>query len=301
MAFSQPDWDDLRYFLAVARAGTLSRAARSLKVSQPTVGRRLKALERRLDIRLFERLPNELILTSAGHRLLPVAERMERESFELSRVVEAQSGQKDAPVRVTAIGSVALFLTRHFDRIAAQCGGHDIEIISTGERLSLARNEADIALRMGRIPRKGNLVVRKIGRIAYALYASEDFVQRNGLHGEHDIRRARFVGHRKNPKRPSQSQWLYDFGQGGEFPLRVNELHLRYDAATRGLGIALLPCHLGDGCQVLVRVVPPPAELTEDIYLLVHAGVRGVARIERVSEVLAALFAERQDQLLGQA
>jgi hypothetical protein len=62
-----------------------------------------------------------------------------------------------------------------------------------------------------------------------------------------------------------------------------------------------LPCHLGDGCQVLVRVVPPPAELTEDIYLLVHAGVRGVARIERVSEVLAALFAERQDQLLGQA
>lgn len=293
------DWDDLRYFLAVARAGNLSQAARSLKVSQPTVGRRLKTLEESLSTRLFERLPGEIALTPAGRKLLPVAEKMECEAFELSRVIDTQSEQREAPVRITAIGSVALFLTRHFDRALADCGPHDIEIISTGERLSLARNEADIALRMGRLPAKGNLISRKLGRIAFSLYASREFLQRNHLGSEAEIRRARFVGYRKTPKRPSQSQWLHDFGKFGRFPLRVNELHLRHDAAKRGLGITLLPCHLGDECPELVRVIAPPSELIEDIYLLVHAELRKVPRIDRVSKALIALFAERQSELLG--
>lgn len=293
------NWNDVKFFLAVARAANLTRAARSLKVSQPTVGRRLKVLESSLATRLFDRRTGELSLTPAGRKLLPLAERMEAESFDLARAVVEQSAAEDEPLRVTAIGSVALFLTNHFLEIRAQDETLEVEIISTGERLSLARNEADIALRMGRIPRSGNLVTRRIGRVAFSLYASRGYIKRSRLRTEDDIRTADFVGFKKNPKRPSQSRWLYDYGRAGRFPLRVNELHLRYDAALQGLGVTLLPCHLADRSRDLRRLIPPPPDLVEDVYLLIHADMRNVPRVKAGAGILAGLFKTYRDELMG--
>ncbi len=292
-------WDHLRYFLAASRSETLAQAARLLKVSPPTVGRRLRALEAELKVPLFAPGSGELALTPAGRSLLAIAEQMERGAFELARLSDRQASPDEPPVRVTAIGSVALFVVRHFTEIQQASEGTAIEIISTGERLSLARNEADIALRMGRLPRKGDIVSRKLGQIAYALYASDDLFAAQGIESEDDARRAVFVGHKKNPKRRTQSGWVTDFGADGRFPLRVNELHLRLEAAKLGLGIALLPCHLADRCPPLRRVSAPPPELVEDIFLLLHQSRRQAPRIRRVSEALVQVFSEHRDELLG--
>ena len=295
------NWDDLRYFLAASRSESLAQASRLLKVSAPTVGRRLKALEDSLGVTLFEKGAAELALTAAGESLLGVAAEMERSAFELERLSELQAAAGEQPVRITAIGSVALFLVRHVAALQAASDGIEIELLSTGERLSLARNEADIALRMGRLPRKGEILSRKLGQIAYALYASESFLAEQGLDAgdEAALRESLFIGYRKNPKADSQSSWLYDFGAAGRFPLRVNELQLRFEAARQGLGITLLPCHLADATEGLRRLIAPPLELIEDIYLLIHESNRDVPRIKSVSEALVDLFRQHRAALLG--
>lgn len=296
---SSVNWDDLRFFLAASRSASLAEAARRLKVSAPTVGRRLRALEESLKVALFEPGAEPLAVTPAGQAPLAVAEQMEESAFALARLSDLQRAEAVEPVRITAIGSVALFLVRHFDAVRRLSDGTEIEIISTGERLSLARNEADIALRMGRLPRKGDLVSRKLGEIAYALYASEDFLRENTIESNEDLAHSTFIGYRKNPKVQSQSSWLYGFGAEGRFPLRVNELHLRFEAARQGLGITLLPCHLADREPSLRRLAAPPPDLIEEIYLLLHAERREARRIRQVSDALVRIFSDHSAELLG--
>lgn len=294
-------WDDIRFFLAASRAETLTQAARRLKVSQPTVGRRLKALERKIGAALFERLPDHIELTAAGRALLPFATEMERQTLGLSRALDDLAQALDRVIRVTAIGSVALFLTRCYRSLEERCAPLAIEMISTGERLSLARQEADIALRMNKVPPRGDLVCRKIGRIAYALYASRAFACQLDTKNPTAVETGRFIGYRKNPRKKSQSSWLFDFGRAGLFPLRVNELHMRFEAARLGFGTTILPCHLGDSCTELVRVHPPIDALTEDIYLLLHESRRDEPAVRQVADALADLVQREQDQLLGES
>ncbi|MCG8692242.1 MAG: LysR family transcriptional regulator [Minwuiales bacterium] len=281
-------WDDIRYFLAASRAATLTQAARSLKVSQPTVGRRLKALETRLGASLFERLPDRLELTEAGRALLPYAHEMERQSADLAQALDRLAAAPDRTVRVTAITSVATFLAGRFGDVERACAPVAVELIGTGERLNLARQEADIALRMNRPPTRGDLVCRKIGQIAYALYGLPETA--GGT---------RFIGFRKNPRKQSQSGWLDDFVRDGQFPLRVNDLHLRLEAARAGVGVTVLPCHLGDADDRLARVREPIEGLTEDIFLLMHESRRDDPAVRGVADAIAETVARHQAALSG--
>lgn len=292
------EWDDIRVFLAACRAETLTGAAQTLKVSQPTAGRRLKALEERLGATLFERQPDRLVLTEAGRALLPYAEEMEQQSLALSQVLDSVAPETNKVVRVTAIESLAVFLARTFGEVEARCAPHAVELIATGERLNLARQEADIAFRMNAVPTRGDLVCRKLGRMAFALYAERDRAQQLGQDQE-AARSARFIGYRENPRKASQSSWLFDFGRDGSFPLRVSDLQLRYEAARSGQGITLLPCHLGDATPELGRVGGPIAALDEDIYLLMHESRKAQPAVRHVAEALAELIRVRQDALTG--
>ena len=165
-------WDDLRFFLGVVEAGSLVAAARRLDSTHTTVGRRLRELERVLGKDVFERLPNRLALTAFGQELLVRARAMREVANSVARFVAAQTSPSRAAVRITATSSVALFLSGHAAALVEACGRVEPSLAGSRDRLSLARREADIALRMRRLPEEGDLVARKIGRLAFALYAA---------------------------------------------------------------------------------------------------------------------------------
>ena len=167
------DWNDLRFFLAVARLGSLSAAARALKVDPATVGRRITSLERALSVRCFERRADGYRLTAAGRKLQQHAERVEQDLLGLSRALDAEEREVEGLVTVTASDSVALpVLIPALPMLRDMHPGIRIDLITSNRVLSLARREADVAVRTVR-PEEGDLLTRKIGTMRYGLFVAE--------------------------------------------------------------------------------------------------------------------------------
>ncbi|PWC86583.1 hypothetical protein TSH100_12515 [Azospirillum sp. TSH100] len=295
------DWEDIRAFLTTARCGSLTAAAQRLRLSQPTLGRRLKRLEEALCGPLFDRLPNRLELTPLGRSVLDSAAAMGDAAAAFARNADRLAATSQ-PVRVTATTSVSAFLTLHLpDLLAetgAETGGVGLTILSTRNALNLAQREADIALRMDRVPAEGNLVTRRLGRFGFTLYAARGV--RDDWSGRWDG--APVVGLPETRRRPSQSGWVDDTvrERGGRIVARLSELPMRLDAARRGMGMTLLPCVLGDAEPTLVRVIDPPAVLREDVHLLVHRDRRDAPAVAAVVDALVRLFRRHADALAGE-
>ncbi|GLR79600.1 LysR family transcriptional regulator [Azospirillum oryzae] len=290
------DWEDIRAFLATARCGSLTGAAQRLRLSTPTLGRRLKRLEEALDGPLFDRLPNRLELTALGRSVLESAAAMGDAAAAFARNADRLAATA-RPVRVTATTSVSAFLTLHLSDLLAETGA-DLTIISTRNTLNLAQREADIALRMDRVPAEGDLVTRRLGRFGFTLYAKQDL--RGDWSGRWDG--APVVGLPETRRRPSQSGWVDDTVQerGARVVARLSELPMRLDAARRGMGVTLLPCVLGDAESALVRVIDPPSALREDVHLLVHRDRRDAPAIAAVVDALVQLFRRHAEALAGE-
>jgi DNA-binding transcriptional LysR family regulator len=285
----------------VARSGGLGAAASALRVSEATVGRHLRALEEELGAPLFDRLPNRLALTRLGAGLVEAAGAMEEEALRFERAARAGAAAPGEPVRVTATTSVALFVARHLDRLlAALPPGVQLRLSGTRAPLSLARREAEIALRMRRPPERGELAVRRVGSVAFSLYAARGHLDRRGWGEGDDLRRLDFVGLRDEPE-SRQARWLEEAAGGAPMPLRLDEVPLRLEAARRGLGATLLPCFLGDDETDLRRLLPPPPELDEEVFLLVHDDFRSVPAVRAAGSALAELFRDEAAALRGGA
>ncbi|WP_207483563.1 LysR family transcriptional regulator [Arenibaculum pallidiluteum] len=296
------DWSDVRVFLAVAETGSLAEAARALRLSQATAGRRLKALEAGIGGQLFERLPNRLVLTALGLALLEPARSMQVGAASLDRQARARALDQRQVVRITATTSVAAFVTDHLAEILDACPpGTELGVIATRARLSLANREAELALRMERLPSEGDLAARRIGRFAFALYAARAYCALTGWTGDAGgLVRMEFVGLPPSPKPESQAAWL-DAVAGGRIRARVSEAHLRHAAARSGLGATLLPCVLADADPGLVRLAPPPPELVEDVWLMVHRDLRTLPAVRAAAAALQALFRRKAARLDGSA
>ena len=168
------DWDDLRFFLAVARRGSLTTAAKDLRVAQSTVGRRLSSLETNLGARLLHRTPDGYTLTLAGHDVLRQAERVEIEALGVERSVGGRDAKLEGVVRVTCTETMAAHvLAPCFAALQEIHSGILVELMPNPNVLSLSMREADIAVRLVR-SNEHDLVVRRIGLIAFGLYASPD-------------------------------------------------------------------------------------------------------------------------------
>jgi len=294
----EPNWDDIRIFLAVARTGSLTEAGRRLGLSQPTIGRHLRSLEDLAGARLFDRLPNRLELTARGRALLQAAGGMEEGAGALLRELRQAATAGAEPVRVSATSSVSLFLTAHLQELLAE-SGQGIAVGPSRDRANLARREADIALRMRRVPEEGDLAARRIGRIGFALYAARAYLELRGVDGDSSLAGLDFIGLPEPERTPSQSAWFDAVAAQGTLRCRLGEVHLRHRAAADGLGVTLLPCFLGDADDRLLRLGGPVPELAEDIHLMLHGDLRRDAAVRAVAEALAALFRRRRHALEG--
>lgn len=273
------DWDDVRVLLAVVETGSLSAAARRLGLSQATVGRKLRSLEASAGGALFDRLANSLSLTERGQALLPAAQAMGLAAEGLARALHAQARPAQPLVRISATSSVSLFLAARLDELQVMAPAICIEILTSREQSNLARREADIALRMRRLPEAGNLLARRVGLMRFGLYASRAYS---------DTDPPRLIG-LPDPGRPSrQYDWMQ--AQPGTIIARLGDVAARHQAIKTSLGIGLLPCWLGDADPNL-RPMPPAADaLDETIYLLLHSDMKASPAIRVVADALAALF-----------
>ncbi len=294
-------WDEVRAFLEVARRGTLPEAARSLGISTATVGRRIQRLEAALGASLFDRLPNRLTLTPLGKELAEAGTAMQLGAAALAQRASAWAAPADAPVRVTATGSVSLFLAAHARHLAelAAAEGVAVAVLTTKAALDVAGGEAEIALRMRRLPDDGPLAGRRLGRVAFAIYAARDLWEELGR--PESWRDLGIVGLSETARVPSQSRWLDTAaGQhGAVVRLRFGEVALRHRAVREGAGASLLPCFLGDSDPELVRMLDPPPELVEDVHLLLHERGRRTRPVRAVADALGRLFRGATDALSG--
>ena len=281
-------WDDVRVLLALARAGNAAAAGAALGISPPTVGRRLRALEAATGGTLVQYRDGQLVLTWAGRRIVAAAERMELAAAEVGQVAGAEA-RAGAPVRVTAIAAVAHVLVRRLDAFLTSPTGPTVELVVTSQALSLSRGEADIALRMGRLPRADGLRCRRLGTVSYALYRRSEKPALEPAVLLNDVPTAETHGHSAS----TQAKWMEAEARrsGTTVRLRVSDPMLRLEACALGLGTALLPCFQGDAVTGLERVGPPVARLAERVFLLAHPGALARVEVRAVADAIAKAFA----------
>lgn len=264
------DWDDLRHFTALADAGTLSAAARRLRVEHATVARRVAALEAATGAKLVDRRSGRYVLTDAGQRVAQHARRMEDEAFALERALQ---GSRETVAGTVSVSAPPLFasmlLAPRLTDLRRRHPQLHLRLLGEARWASLSRGEADVVLRLGR-PADPTLVVRLAGSLAYGLFAAPGYAEATPAA---DVA---FIAFDESLDHLPQQQMLLE--EAGERPvvLRSNDLGIQMAAAQGGTGVVALPAF----AAVQAGLVPvSPRRLTRDLWLAYHQDLRGSAAV----------------------
>lgn len=281
------DWDDLRFFLSLARHGSLSAAAKDLHVALSTVGRRLASLEAALGVRLLNRTPSGYQVTLAGQEVLEQSVRLEAVALLLERSVSGRDTTLAGLVRVTCAETVAAHILA--PALAALHAGHPdimLELIPNPRELSLAMREADISVRL-RQPEQHDLVVRRIGTLGFGLYASEAYL---ACHGQVDFADGLLAHHcvtqHEDVQDAAQTAWLGELMRHARISVQTTSHEAAVVAAVHGAGLACLACFRADQEPGLRRLAPPSAAPSAGIWLVVHRDSRRTPRVRVVLSLI---------------
>ena len=292
------DWDDLRFYLAIARHGSLSAAAQDLRVAQSTVGRRLASLEASLGVRLLNRTPDGYVPTLAGEGVREQAERLEAEALALERNVGGRDARLAGVVRVTCPPTVAShILASCFAAFHLQHPDIMIELIPDPRELSLSMREADIAVRLTQ-PTQHDLIVRRIGSLAFGLYATPAYLSQ---HGELDFE-AGCSGHHlitqlDDIEDTTQIGWLADLAPRARIAVQTSSHEAAVSAAVHSGGLACLARFRADREVGLTRLITPEPVPSAGIWLVVHRDNRATARVRTALTHITACVRNRADEL----
>jgi DNA-binding transcriptional LysR family regulator len=280
------NWDDLRVFLAVARAEGLSGAARGLRLDPATAGRRIARLERSLGAVLFAKSPQGYALTEAGQRLLPRAEAAEAALAEgLSDAGAGGEGRLSGTIRIGAPDGCANYLLPQVcARIGAAHPDLDIQILALPRVVNLSRREADLAITVS-APDTQRLRAEKLSDYRLSLAASRDWLARHGApNSVEDLSSARMIGYIPDMIFDAELDYLARFGVT-RVPLASNAVSVQLNFARSGAGLAIVHDFALPAVPELVRVLPEQVHLTRTFWLVTHAGPRD-ARLDRLTTLL---------------
>ena len=283
-------WDDARIFLAVAREGSFSSAAKRLGVQHSTVSRRIRALEKKLAVPLVERKASGYVLTKAGEELKLSARRIENELLSFEGAVGGQAEDVAGELRVTAIANMAsTVLMPYFARFSAAHPKIKLSVQVTNNSVRLSERDADVAIRQTNKPLE-TLIGTRLTTVASAVYGSRDYCAavKSGQAVEKWIGVDCCEYHRT---------WTKQAWPQAEHEFYVDETSLTLAALKEGLGVGFLPCFLGDSDPELARFHEPEKQHEFGLWLLYHRDLRNTKRvtlfrehIQREIKQAAALF-----------
>jgi len=283
---SRLDWEELRAFLAVAKASGLSGAARLTGASAPTLGRRMTALERQLNQKLFDRKPTGYVLTGAGRELYAHALEMEAAAAGIERWRDGHAARR--VVRVSAGAWTSRFLALHVGRLLRPGEDIAIDFLTAAARLDIVRRQADIGIR-NRAPEEARLSGRRINDVAYAIYRARDA----GEDGE-----APWIGVTGDGGITPGARWVAA-RHGDEIVINCTDPRMVVDLLQAGTGQAVLPCFVGDSFPGLRRTGGIIAELAEEQWLVLNDAERHEPPVRRIIERIAALLREHRALFRG--
>lgn len=275
------DWDDIQYFLAVARHGSTLAAGRALNVNQSTVHRRLIELERRTGCRLVERYPTGYRLTELGQEMVAHAERIDQSVQVFEQRLDAFKRVAVGVVRVTCPEPLVYLITQSslLDRFHARYPGLKVQFVMSDKYLDLAKGDADVALRSGDTD-DNELVGRKIADSIWAVYASQGYVEAHGKPERiEDLERHPLVGFDDSMTNHRTAKWLRQVAPNARIVARNDSVLGLLYAVKSGVGVAPLPTALGDSDAALVRVLGPIPELARIWRVLAHPNLRHTPRV----------------------
>ena len=280
------NWDDLRFFLALADAGTIRGASDRLAVTHATVTRRVHALEEQMGAALFQRTPNGHRLTQAGQSILPLAREAQVGMLNVERRIAAFDTRLTGTVTLALPEAIATCLIAPLlARLRGHYPGVNLKLLLDDRLVNLSENEADVALRLTASP-PVSAHGRRVANSPLCVYAAPGYL---AVRPETDV----WIG---LEYRPAQ-----DMAGGAEPTIQANGLLAMGELLASGLGIGVLPCFLGDTHPGLVRVPGTVPKPDLDLWLLIHPDLRKVARVRAVADFLSAEMKKLRPVIEGRA
>jgi DNA-binding transcriptional LysR family regulator len=295
------EWDNLRFFLELSRAGKLTVAARRLGVDHTTVSRRVQALEKSMDVQLFVRAAAGFSLTEAGRNLLPQAEAMENAFSAIENARQGQGDSLSGQVRIGVTeGYGTVMLAPQLAEFTRRYPNLGIDLLAAPRMLQLSRREADIVITLDR-PERGPFIITKLTDYVLRLYASADYLQQHApIRAREDLRAHAFVSYIDDLLFSKELLFLDEIGKPAHVPLRSTSILAQQQAIAAGAGIAMLPSFSADADATLVRVLGEDIRFTRTFWMLMPIELKEIARMKATWDFLREMAQVNQALLMGQ-
>jgi DNA-binding transcriptional LysR family regulator len=295
------DWDDLRFFLAVARSGRLTTAARRLNADHATVSRRITSLETSLKAKLFERRPQGYGLTLHGEQLLAKAESMETEALAIQSEIGGADMALTGTVRIGAPdGFGTVFLAPRLAKFVNAYPGLEVQLVAMPRLLSLSKREADVAITLAP-PKEGKIVARKLADYRLGLYASAEYLGSAApITAPDDLFSHRIVGYIDDLIFAPELDYLDEVAKGLRAQVQSSSVLAQMNAVVAGAGIGVIHHFMAIAEPRLVPVLPDSVSITRSFWLLVHADLKDVARVRTAVEFIVQEAKSARVLLLGE-
>jgi len=291
------DWEDLRYFHAVAREGSLAGAARALGVNHSTVFRRINRLEDAMGVRLFERLREGYVLSVAGEDLRDSAERIADEVDDAGRRLQGRDARLTGTLTLTTTDTLMNgYLGAHLAGFQRQYPEVTLEVVLDTQYLNLSKRQADVALRPTPNPPE-TLVGRRLAGIGVAIYGAPGYLERAGR--DTPLAAHRWLGFDAALAHLAAAAWMRKTIPDADCRFRANNLMALMGAARAEMGLAALPCFIGDPDPGLERIEMLSAEPGTALWVLTHADLRNTARVRAFMETVGASIRKDRAVLEG--
>ena len=283
------NWDDLRFFLALAREGTVSGAGRVLKVKHTTVARRIAGLEEQLGSRLFDRMSSGYAMTQVGENLMPHALAVEELVNAADREVFGMDADLSGSLKLAASYDVfTRLITPNLHLFTDKYPGIELELVSSTGLVDLGSRQADIALRLSPKPPE-QLIGRKIVSLSHGVYASEIYLEQ-----KRDAEQLILWGHEK-----TMPEWVEDHFPNARVFARASEIMTMMDAVKNNLGLARMPCYVADAEPTLRRIDVSLTPSDWGVWVLSHVDLRSTARVRACREFLIDIIEQQRELIEG--